>query len=131
MPPRSYASQGRRTRIPSSNRDQENSPLKRFSSIIYERQEAKRWDTTDIEQIITSVERLCPGVEVRQLKVSHSGADDDGVWFFKHPSKSFEVQIESSKGMCPFLIETDETPARVIAGSVQETVEALVRLLRC
>src|SRR4029077_8324294 len=46
MPPRSYASQGRRTRIPSSNRDQENSPLKRFSSIIYERQEAKRWDTT-------------------------------------------------------------------------------------
>jgi hypothetical protein len=46
-PPRSYASQGRRTRLPSSNRDQENLPLMRFSSIIYGRQQAKRWDTTD------------------------------------------------------------------------------------
>src|SRR5271155_3061857 len=47
MPPRSYASQGRRTRVPSSNRDQENLPLMLFSSIIYGRQEAKRWDTTE------------------------------------------------------------------------------------
>ncbi len=85
----------------------------------------------DIEQIITSVERRCPGVEVRQLKVSHPGADDDGVWFFKHPARDLEVQIESSKGMRPFLIETDETPARVIAGSIEETVEALVRLPHC
>ena len=86
----------------------------------------------DIEQIITSVERLCPGVEVRQLKVSHHRADDDGVWFFKffkHPSHDLEVQIESPKGMCPFLVETDETPARIIAGSIEETIESLVRLL--
>jgi hypothetical protein len=83
----------------------------------------------DIEQIIASVERLCPGVEVRQLKVSHPGADDDGVWFFKHPSSDLEVQIESPKGMCPFLVETDETPARIIAGSIEETIESLVRLL--
>src|SRR5258707_7022882 len=48
MPPRSYASQGRRTRVPSSNRDQKNLPLMRFSSIIYGRQEAKRWDTTEL-----------------------------------------------------------------------------------
>jgi hypothetical protein len=40
MPPRSYAPQGRRTGIPSSNRDQKNLPLMRFSSIIYGRQEA-------------------------------------------------------------------------------------------
>src|SRR5208337_3144986 len=46
-PPRSYASQGRRTRNPSSNRDQKNLPLMRFSSIIYGRQKAKRWDITD------------------------------------------------------------------------------------
>src|SRR5271156_6773850 len=53
MPPRSYASQGRRTRVPSSNRDQENLPLMLFSSIIYGRQEAKRWDTTDMPPRIT------------------------------------------------------------------------------
>jgi hypothetical protein len=83
----------------------------------------------DIEQIITSVERLYPGVEVRQLKVSHPGVDDDGIWFFKHPSSDLEIQIESSNGMCPFLIETDENPARIIAGTVEETVEALAGLL--
>ena len=46
-PPRSYAAQGRRTHVLSSNRDQENLPLMRFSSIIYGREEPKRWDTTD------------------------------------------------------------------------------------
>ena len=45
-PPRSYAPQGRRTGIPSSNRDQKNLPLTHFSSIIYGRQQAQRWDTT-------------------------------------------------------------------------------------
>src|SRR6202035_2559313 len=55
MPPRSYASQGRRTRVPSSNRDQKNLPLMRFSSIIYGRQEAKRWDTTDVKYKIRIV----------------------------------------------------------------------------
>src|SRR5258706_11780081 len=47
MPPRSYASQGGRIGISRSNRDQENLPLMRFSSIIYGRQEAHRWDTTE------------------------------------------------------------------------------------
>src|SRR5258706_1385011 len=47
MPPRSYASQGGRIGIRRSNRDQENLPLMRFSSIIYGRQKAQRWDATD------------------------------------------------------------------------------------
>ena len=55
-PPRSYASQGGRTGIRSSNRDQENSSLMLFSSIIYGSQEAKRWDTTGILCIITKLE---------------------------------------------------------------------------
>jgi hypothetical protein len=43
-----YASQGGRTAIRRSNRDQENLPLMRFSSIIDGRREAQRWDTTGI-----------------------------------------------------------------------------------
>src|SRR6266403_5062992 len=46
-PPWSYASQGGRIGIRRSNRDQENLLLMRFSSIIYGRQKAQRWDTTD------------------------------------------------------------------------------------
>lgn len=59
----------------------------------------------DIDQIITLLTSQFPAIEVEQLKVSHPGADDDGIWFFKHPSSATEVQLESSFGMCPFIFE--------------------------
>jgi hypothetical protein len=65
----------------------------------------------DVDQIIHSIMNVCPTVKVRQLNVSHPGADDDGLWFFNWPGSEFEVQIESSNGICPFLIETDENDA--------------------
>jgi hypothetical protein len=83
----------------------------------------------DIDQIIQSIMNKCPAMKVRQLIVSHPGADDDGLWFFKWPGSEFEVQIESPQGMCPFLIETDEDVARFATKSVDETVEILTKLL--
>jgi len=83
----------------------------------------------DIDQIIQSIKNICPTVNVRQLIVSHPGADDDGLWFFKRPGSEFEVQIESSMGVCPFLIETDESDARLTAKSIDETVEIVAKLL--
>src|SRR5258708_3397709 len=83
----------------------------------------------DVEQIIEQVRQMCPAMEVRQLKVLHPGADDDGLWFFNQPESLFEVQIESTNGMCPFLIETDETPDRFRTNSVAETVQILSSLL--
>jgi len=83
----------------------------------------------DVEQIIEQVRELCPTVEVRQLKVLHPGADDDGLWYFSQPKSAFEVQIESSDGMCPFLVETDETPDKVMANSIRDTVQTLAKLL--
>jgi hypothetical protein len=83
----------------------------------------------DIDQIIHSIVNICPTVTVRQLNVSHPGADDDGLWFFNWPGSEFEVQIESSNGICPFLIETDENDARLTAKSIDETVEILTKLL--
>ena len=68
-------------------------------------------------------------MKIRQLEVSHPGADDDGLWFFTWPGSNFEVQIESPNGMCPFLIETDESDARFTSSSVEETVKMLVKLL--
>lgn len=68
-------------------------------------------------------------MDVQQLRVSHPGADDDGLWYFGQPASEFQVQIESPDGMCPFLVETDENNDRLTGRSVEETVEILTRLL--
>ena len=68
----------------------------------------------DIEQVIRAVKAKHSAVSVHQLKVSHPGADDDGLWFFGADDREVEVQIESSTGMCPFRVETSENAARLI-----------------
>jgi hypothetical protein len=89
----------------------------------------KRLVMRDIEQIIRLVNDAAPSVMVHQLQVRHPGADDDGLWFFTRPGIEFEVQIESSTGMCTFLIETDENDTRYNAYSVEDAVERLTLLL--
>ena len=84
----------------------------------------------DIEILVQSFNTIYPTVKVRQLEVSHPGADDDGLWFFQEPSTEVEVQVESSTGMLPFLIETDETDVRFTVTTVDQTIETLARLLR-
>ena len=82
----------------------------------------------DIDRIIQSIMKICPTVKVRQLEVSHPGGDDDGIWFFEQSGSEFEVQLESPEGMYPFLVETDENDARLIANSTEEAVQTLVNL---
>ena len=83
----------------------------------------------DIEQIIRAVKTKHPAVSVHQLRVSQPGTDDDGLWFFGADDSEVEVQIESSTGMCPFLVETSENAERLITNSVSETVEAVSNML--
>jgi len=83
----------------------------------------------DIDQIIQSMMKICPTLKVSQLEVSHPGVDDDGIWFFKQPGSEFEIQLESPKGMCPFLVETFENDARLSANSIEDAVSILVQLL--
>jgi hypothetical protein len=83
----------------------------------------------DIDKIFELLKRFCPAAEIRQLKVLHPGADDDGLWFITQPESSFEVQLESSNGMCPFVVETDETNQRWTAKSVDEAIEIVSVLL--
>ncbi len=61
----------------------------------------------DIDAIIKALSLAHPELLVEQLQVLHPGSDDDGLWFFRHPASRYEVQLESSAGMCPFLFETD------------------------
>jgi hypothetical protein len=82
----------------------------------------------DIDIVIAMLKRRCPDVVVQQLPVAHPGVDDDGLWFFRHPSRPGEVQLESSTGAAPFLVESDYAPT-CIAGTPQEAAELVVSRL--
>jgi hypothetical protein len=85
----------------------------------------------DVDRIIELVKGRFPTVVVEQLKVTHP-ADDDGLWFFLLPPIRKEIQIESSYGKCPFLVEHDdmeETATEKLGVSVDRTVELIVDYL--
>lgn len=76
----------------------------------------------DIDTIIAALRRAHPEISCEQLRVTHPGADDDGLWFFTHPRAVGEVQLESSSGQFPFLLEGDDSDGREIVGTVGEAV---------
>ena len=86
--------------------------------------------TRDIDQIIAAVRQQIPEVIVWQLQKTHP-ADDDGIWYFGLGEASNDVQIETSSGMCPFLVETDEQSSHQArtAQTVAETVQMIVAYL--
>ncbi len=61
----------------------------------------------DIDLIVEKVKEQLPEIKVSQLQKSHP-ADDDGIWWFSLPGVEKDIQIESSFGNCPFIIETNE-----------------------
>ena len=83
----------------------------------------------DVDKIIAQLQAAYPDIQVEQLRVVHPDADDDGVWFFRHPSGRGEVQIESTDGTVPFLIENAQDPTRATGRSVDETVSLVARYL--
>jgi hypothetical protein len=78
----------------------------------------------DIDRVIARLKTTHPMVTVEQLGVAHPGADDDGLWFFRHPDSAIEVQLESSTGAAPFLVESDDG-ARLVVESVDQAVEVV------
>ena len=80
----------------------------------------------DIDAIIARLHLTHPDVSAAQLTVLHPGADDDGLWFFRHPATGIEVQLESSTGTCPFLFESSGSPGRLIASDVEQAVAFVV-----
>ena len=75
----------------------------------------------DIDAVISELRRAHPEIAVERLAVRHPGADDDGLWFFTHPGARGEVQVESSTGAAPFLVESDDDPpgtARTVGEAV-------------
>lgn len=87
----------------------------------------------DIDQIIAAVREQIPEVTIKQWHKSNAG-NDDGLWWFGLPGVTGDVQVESSSGQCPFLIETDEQSsadarrAQRVAEAVQMIVSYLLPL---
>ena len=82
----------------------------------------------DIDRVIAALVGKWPAIQYGQLRVAHPGADDAGLWFFTHPAGSGEVQVESSTGNIPFLIE-GERAGRVTGTTVAEVIDIVVRQL--
>ena len=83
---------------------------------------------TDVDAVIAIVVGKLAAVRTDQLRVKHP-TDDDGLWFFTSPASDTEVQIESSTGQCPFLIESSANHERNTSNTVEATAGAVVRLL--
>ena len=76
----------------------------------------------DIDQVIAALQAAFPGIACERLRVAHPGADDDGLWFFTHPTVAGEVQLESSSGQLPFVVEGSDSSARDMARTLEEAV---------
>jgi hypothetical protein len=85
----------------------------------------------DIDRIIALVRSRLPLVSVVQWHKARPG-DDDGVWWFRLPGAARDIQLESSFGTCPFLVEHDGMQASAEqwwADSVKEAAQAVVAYL--
>jgi hypothetical protein len=85
----------------------------------------------DIDRVIALVRGRLPSVSVVQWHKTHPG-DDDGIWWFRLPGVERDIQLESSFGTCPFLVEHDDmrsTAEQWRAASVEQAAEAVVGYL--
>jgi hypothetical protein len=80
----------------------------------------------DIDRIISLVREQLPDVEVTQHRQTHPG-DDDGLWFIWQPGIDGQIQLESTSGMCPFLVEVDAQAWH--AGTTREAVQGVIKYL--
>ena len=78
----------------------------------------------DIDQITAAVRERIPGVHVEQW-IKSDPTEDDGLWYFRRPDASGEIQLESSSGNCPFTIESDAMKSSAQAVKAPTTDEAV------
>ena len=86
----------------------------------------------DIDQIIERVKDRIPAVKVEQYWVKNPRVDDDGVWWFWLPGMEKNIQLESSYGSCPFMVEHDDMKSSSeaeIAQSIEGAVAKVVSYL--
>jgi len=86
----------------------------------------------DVDKIIELLKQEFPSLKVVQLEKVHP-ADDDGLWWYRLPGMTKDIQIESPSGNCPFLIESDDDKSSkdaLIGLSIADVVERVSAYLR-
>jgi hypothetical protein len=77
-----------------------------------------------IEQLTAALRRAYPEIAIEQLHASNGGTDDEGHWHINHPRALTEVQVTSSTGEPPFLVESEFAPP-----TLARTVDDAARLV--
>ena len=88
-------------------------------------------DTRDIQRIIEIVRIRHPEIAIEQLQVLHPGIDDDGLWFFTKPTSRNGLQLESSSGNCPFIVETNGSSVALTATTVEQAIQMIESWASC
>jgi hypothetical protein len=80
----------------------------------------------DIDSVVRLIREAYPDISAEQLRVPHPDADDDGLWFIRHPASAVEIQLESPTGNLPFLVEDSVSSERRSTDTVQAAVAFVV-----
>jgi hypothetical protein len=82
----------------------------------------------DIDLVVAALKRRHSDLRVEQRPGAYA-AVDEGIWFINLPPTSIEVQLESSTGNCPFMIESSSNPERLHAATIGETINMVSTML--
>ncbi len=82
----------------------------------------------DIDEIIERITAVFPNIPFRRLPVPHL-TEDGGLWMLAVPDRDTQVQVGSSYGIAPFLIESDHGEARFRVPNVSQAVSIIRTLL--
>jgi hypothetical protein len=82
----------------------------------------------DIDQVVAALRRRHPEVSVEQRPGAYAAVDET-IWFINLPSTSFEIQLESATGNCPFMIESSLSPERMHAATIGEAINMVSTML--
>jgi len=84
----------------------------------------------DIDRVIASIRRGFPALVCERPRAADPAVADRGLWILRHPDLPGEVQLESSTGLFPFLVESAGSPARDTVHTLEEAVALVMTRLR-
>jgi len=83
----------------------------------------------DIDIITQKLLKLYPGLTISRLDVRHPGADDRGLWFFRHPTCAFEARLQTASGSCPVELTCDRGMSPALITTADHAILAVAEKL--
>ena len=83
----------------------------------------------DADKIIEAIKEKFPGTKVNEWDAMNPRSFYYSLWFFNIPNVDGEIQIESTSGNCPFLVESCLNDDRYNGDTVEEVVSIIEKLV--